>query len=72
MIKVICNICDKELEDSGSLIFSPPDDLNTVTKWHVCRTCWHILHGYVRIVSESRKKQDYKLRPIEEAVAKVL
>ena len=46
MIKVICCICEKELDDPGALVLGPPIKYNTydepsdVTKQHVCLFCW--------------------------------
>lgn len=43
MIKINCDICKKELDDFGALIFSPPfsDSIQmSVDKYHVCYKCF--------------------------------
>jgi len=40
MIKPICNICRRELEDFGALLFSPPDENGKVEKRHICKECY--------------------------------
>jgi len=40
MIKVTCNICNEELEQTGGLCFTPPGTSGNVVKYHVCRGCW--------------------------------
>ncbi len=35
-MKPICDICKKELEDFGGILFSPPDENNKVEKYHLC------------------------------------
>lgn len=40
MIKVYCSMCKTELKKSGALIFSPPNLMNMVRKYHLCRECW--------------------------------
>lgn len=39
MIKVKCDICKKELTQTGALLFSPPKK-NVVRKYHICRKCF--------------------------------
>ncbi|MBS3085967.1 hypothetical protein J4225_04775 [Candidatus Pacearchaeota archaeon] len=43
MIKPKCNICKKELNDFGALLFSPPDNKNKVDKKHICKECYNKL-----------------------------
>jgi len=40
MIKLVCDICGKELEDFGALLFSPPDEKGNVKKEHICKECY--------------------------------
>ena len=40
MIKPICSLCRKELDDSGAIVLSPPDDNHKVEKHHICRVCY--------------------------------
>lgn len=39
MIRVECDICKKELTQTGALLFSPPKN-NMVRKYHICRKCF--------------------------------
>lgn len=39
-IKPICAICDKELEEFGAILLSPPDKSGKVEKFHICRECY--------------------------------
>lgn len=43
-ISVICSMCDKELDEPGALILSPPtpQSPHLVEKAHVCVNCWNI------------------------------
>jgi uncharacterized protein with PIN domain len=40
-IKPICDKCNKELEDFGALLFSPPNEEGNVKKFHVCKECYN-------------------------------
>jgi len=42
MIKPICDICHRELEDFGGLLLSPPEE-NKVKKNHICKKCYNKL-----------------------------
>ena len=42
MIKPICSLCKKELDDIGGIILSPPDDSNRVEKYHICKLCYYL------------------------------
>ena len=37
MIKPICSLCKKELDDFGAIVLSPPDDNHKVEKYHICK-----------------------------------
>lgn len=39
-IKPKCDICKKELESYGALLFSPPNKRNFTKKWHICQNCY--------------------------------
>jgi len=39
-IKPLCDKCKEELDDFGGLLFSPPDNKNTVRKFHLCKNCY--------------------------------
>ena len=40
MIKPICDMCKKELDDFGALLFSPPERDGKVEKKHICKKCY--------------------------------
>ena len=41
MLELKCDLCHRDLEEPGALVFSPPkDDGWTVAKYHVCAECW--------------------------------
>lgn len=56
MIKVICDVCSKELDEMGGLLFSPPDaaydDDNNMslvcTKTHICADCFPKLLDFIQ------------------------
>ncbi|MCH7850537.1 MAG: hypothetical protein IH845_02735 [Nanoarchaeota archaeon] len=48
MINPKCDICLKELEDFGGLLFSPPDIEGKVIKNHLCGECYNKLIGYLK------------------------
>ena len=51
MIKVFCEKCDKELNELGALLFSPPikhNDYIYVSKLHLCQTCFAKVIDYLR------------------------
>ena len=43
MIKPKCDICKKELNDLGALLFSPPNQEGKVDKKHICKECYEKL-----------------------------
>ena len=43
MIKPVCDICGKELNEFGALLFSPPDEERKVVKSHICKECYNKL-----------------------------
>ena len=40
MIKPMCNLCGKELNEFGGILLSPPDKQNKVNKYHICINCY--------------------------------
>ncbi len=40
MISPKCDICKKELDDYGGLLFSPPNSKGEVKKFHICSGCF--------------------------------
>ena len=42
MIKPICSLCRKELDDFGAIILSPPDNNHKVEKHHICKLCYFL------------------------------
>ena len=43
MINPKCDICNKELEDYGGILLSPPDKEGKVKKKHTCKECYNKL-----------------------------
>lgn len=37
-IKPICDRCGNELSDFGAILLSPPNDINEVMKFHICKS----------------------------------
>ena len=35
-----CDSCERELDELGALLFSPPDENNNCTKYHICVYCF--------------------------------
>jgi len=40
MINPKCDKCKEELEDFGGILLSPPDEVNRVRKFHLCKKCY--------------------------------
>lgn len=49
MIEVICNHCNKPLDQPGALMFSPPSKSHTVRKFHLCVKCWKEFENHVGV-----------------------
>lgn len=39
-IKPTCDKCKQELTEFGGILLSPPNELNQVTKYHLCIVCY--------------------------------
>lgn len=39
MITPKCDVCDKELDDYGAILLSPPKG-HDVKKYHICKACY--------------------------------
>lgn len=39
-MKIVCDICNKELKSKGGLLFGPPDREDLVKKTHLCCRCY--------------------------------
>lgn len=39
-IKPTCDKCKLELTDFGAILLSPPDEIDMVHKYHICKTCF--------------------------------
>lgn len=55
MLKILCNKCNKELDQPGSLAFSPPDKYHECKKFHICTSCWPLFEKWI---SEKVQKRD--------------
>jgi hypothetical protein len=41
MLEIRCDICQRDLQQPGALVFSPPtSEPWLVEKYHVCASCW--------------------------------
>lgn len=47
MINPRCDMCFKELNDYGGLVFSPPDKKGMVKKKHICQVCYDQLTDFI-------------------------
>lgn len=50
MIEVECEICSKDMDEPGGLLFSPPmgcDDTYMVNKYHLCQKHYSELMSWV-------------------------
>jgi hypothetical protein len=49
MLELKCDMCDRELQEPGALIFSPPtNEVWLVEKHHVCTDCWPALDALLK------------------------
>ena len=39
-IKPKCDKCNKELDDYGGILLSPPNNDRQVKKYHLCKSCY--------------------------------
>lgn len=39
-IKPKCDKCQRELDDFGGILLSPPDSDSKVVKYHLCKDCY--------------------------------
>ncbi len=46
-IRPKCDKCGKELEEFGGILLSPPDQNNSVKKYHLCRKCYDEILNFV-------------------------
>jgi hypothetical protein len=49
MIKPICSKCNKELQNFGAILLSPPDNNNFIIKKHICRECYFCPKKKIRL-----------------------
>ena len=58
MIKVDCDICGKELDQPGALMFDPPyGELEACIKHHICRRCYQWLWEIIKKSKDSVEGQ---------------
>ena len=46
-MKIICDRCGKELQQQGSLLFTPPNEKSETTKYHFCIECYVVVMGLI-------------------------
>lgn len=47
VIKPICDVCEKELEEFGAILLGPPDESDKVEKFHLCRECYKEIRSII-------------------------
>lgn len=64
-LHVICDMCGKELDEQGALLFSPPHasagEFPTSRKLHACRTCWTRLWAWMFPLGDSGERETARL-----------
>jgi hypothetical protein len=49
MLELRCDVCQRELQEPGALVFSPPTtEAWIVEKYHVCTICWPKIRGLLK------------------------
>lgn len=56
MLRVICDVCGTELDEPGAILLSPPDEVSSVIKAHVCRGCWDDLTVTIKEMAGAPKR----------------
>lgn len=46
-LHINCDVCSEELNETGGLLFEPPDKAGAVFKFHLCRKCWNELITWI-------------------------
>ncbi len=58
-LKVACDGCLIDLEESGALVFGPPavtpNRIGFCMKLHLCRTCYEYIFEYIMKLREENK-----------------
>ena len=54
MIRPKCMQCNSPLKDFGGILLSPPNQSNSVKKYHLCVWCYQEIYEEIR----SRSKED--------------
>lgn len=54
MLRIQCNKCGKDLDEPGSLAFSPPDKYDECKKFHICLSCWPLFQDWLSLKVETR------------------
>ena len=55
MIKPICSMCEKELEDFGAILLGPPSG-DICFKFHICKKCWEKIFKLIRVLNPHNKR----------------
>ena len=69
MLILYCNICGRELEEPGALLFSPPDKYGQTLKYHLCKKCYQKLSWLIN--SECAKELDEISEKCKDKAAKL-
>lgn len=60
MINPSCDFCGKELDDFGTLLFSPPQGTH-VRKYHICKVCYEKILRLVDKIKSSSLSEIYEI-----------
>ena len=67
-IKPICDICKKKLNEFGAILLSPPDEQNSVKKFHICKECYNKLVKEKFNLQQAVRKQEQENQAKSEAL----
>lgn len=54
MIKVVCGVCGKELEEPGAIYLGIPNE-GCVDKDHICVSCNELVLGLIQVLKDALK-----------------
>ena len=58
MLKIKCDICGREIEKKGAILFSPPDKRELCKKTHICTECYREVMKYLGVGSSVGRAGD--------------
>ena len=66
-IVVVCSRCDDELEETGAILFGPPDIQGFSHKDHLCQSCYVATQAFIGYLHRSDEP-----RPISKFLHRVI